>query len=48
MKGEIDGVQGDPTKASKEKGEKIFKLAVNKISEFVKEFANPPDTDEYK
>lgn len=38
-KGEIDGIKGDATKGSQEKGEKIFKLAVNKISEFVKEFA---------
>lgn len=30
----------DPTLATKETGEKIFKLAVEKISEFVKEFTS--------
>ena len=37
-KGLVDKVWGDPTKASKEMGEKLFKLAVKKISELVKEF----------
>ncbi|MBS7612864.1 hypothetical protein KEJ48_01245 [Candidatus Bathyarchaeota archaeon] len=37
VKGEEDGISGDPTLSSKELGEKIFELAVSKISEFVKE-----------
>ena len=37
--GQLDSISGDPTTASKEKGEAIFSLAVEKISEFVREFA---------
>jgi creatinine amidohydrolase/Fe(II)-dependent formamide hydrolase-like protein len=33
-------IGGDPTTASKEKGEAVFNLAVEKISEFVREFAS--------
>ena len=39
-KGEVEGVWGDPTLATKELGEKIFDLAVKKISEFIKEFVS--------
>lgn len=38
--GEIEVIGGDPTAASKDKGEAIFNLAVEKISEFVREFAS--------
>ena len=37
-KGLVDKVWGDPTKASREFGEKLFKLAVDKLSEMVTEF----------
>ena len=37
-KGLVDKVWGDPTKASVELGEKLFKLAVDKLSEMVTEF----------
>lgn len=38
--GEVDAISGDPTLATKELGEKMFNLAVRKISEFVQEFAS--------
>lgn len=38
--GDLDMIGGDPTTASKEKGEAVFNLAVEKISEFVCEFAS--------
>ena len=31
------GVIGDPTKASKEKGEKAWKLAIERLAELLKE-----------
>lgn len=40
VKGEVDGVSGDPTLASRELGEKYFELAVSKISEFIREVAS--------
>jgi creatinine amidohydrolase/Fe(II)-dependent formamide hydrolase-like protein len=44
VKGELEGpyggVAGDPTLATRELGERIFELAVNKISEFVQEVAS--------
>jgi creatinine amidohydrolase/Fe(II)-dependent formamide hydrolase-like protein len=44
VKGELEApynaVAGDPTLASRELGEKIFELAVNKISEFIQEVAS--------
>lgn len=39
-KGEVEGVWGDPTLATKELGKKVFDLAVKKISEFIQEFAS--------
>jgi creatinine amidohydrolase len=40
VRGEEEGISGDPTLSSKELGEKIFELAVTKIAEFVKEVAS--------
>jgi len=39
-RGEVKGVTGDPTAATGELGEKVFRLAVRKIGEFVREFAS--------
>lgn len=37
--GEVEGITGDPTLATSKLGEDIYKLAVKKIAEFVREFA---------
>jgi len=37
-----DGSIGDPTKASKEKGEKILAAAVDKFAEFLRDLAKEP------
>jgi len=37
--GDVEGVLGDPTLASRELGESIFNIAVNTISDFLREFA---------
>jgi len=44
------GVLGDPTKASREKGEKAFKLYVDALAEFIREFREremPPRKDHH-
>jgi creatinine amidohydrolase len=40
LPGDLDMIGGDPTTASREKGEAIFNLAVEKVSEFIREFAS--------
>jgi len=40
LAGDLDAISGDPTAASREKGEALFNLAVEQISEFVREFAS--------
>ena len=42
----IDGVMGDPTCASAESGEKFFNAIVNRISQFISDFA-AGKTDKY-